>query len=65
MLFFISVNRKPESLPPIFNGEVAVSADPLPQAFVLTAIVIGFALTAFAGVLVAQTTRAEEEEQGT
>ncbi|HVM11690.1 MAG TPA: NADH-quinone oxidoreductase subunit K, partial [Actinomycetota bacterium] len=28
-------------------GEPGLSADPLPQAFALTAIVIGFAMTAF------------------
>jgi multicomponent Na+:H+ antiporter subunit C len=38
-------------------GAAALS-DPLPQALVLTAIVIGFALTAFAIVLVLQTYRA-------
>ncbi|MGE6790838.1 multisubunit potassium/proton antiporter, PhaC subunit [Pseudomonas guineae] len=32
-------------------GEGAVYADPLPQALVLTAIVIGFAMTAFVVVL--------------
>lgn len=32
-------------------GESATYADPLPQALVLTAIVIGFAMTAFAVIL--------------
>lgn len=34
------------------------AADPVPQALVLTAIVIGFALTAFAAVLVKRTYQA-------
>jgi Multisubunit Na+/H+ antiporter, MnhC subunit len=28
-----------------FGGEMSIAADPLPQAFVLTAIVIAFAIT--------------------
>ncbi|PMR76655.1 Na+/H+ antiporter subunit C [Billgrantia endophytica] len=32
-------------------GESTVPTDPLPQAFVLTAIVIGFAMTAFVVIL--------------
>lgn len=38
---------------PILHGETEVDvADPLPQALVLTAIVIGFGVVAFAAVLV-------------
>jgi len=38
--------------PPLLNGEQAAAiTDPLPQALVLTAIVISFAMTAFAIVL--------------
>lgn len=39
--------------PPLIDGEVlaAGSANPLPQALILTAIVIGFGLTAFALML--------------
>ena len=47
--------------PLIAPGEVALSvpyADPLPQALVLTAIVIGFGVLAFAIVLVQQAYRA-------
>jgi multicomponent Na+:H+ antiporter subunit C len=36
----------------------AGAADPVPQALILTAIVIGFALTAFAAVLVKRTYQA-------
>ncbi len=36
---------------PAVLGEAAQHGDPLPQALVLTAIVIGFAMTAFAVIL--------------
>lgn len=49
------------NLPPVIpNGETALAAgtaNPLPQALVLTAIVIGFSLVAFAAALVLQTYR--------
>ena len=51
ILFFLSVNRKPESMPPIFTSDVAVAADPLPQALVITAIVVGISVTAVALVM--------------
>ncbi|MHC4886436.1 MAG: Na+/H+ antiporter subunit C [Planctomycetota bacterium] len=45
--------------PPLVPGDavrlVEPTADPLPQAFVLTAIVIGFGITAFALVLFQRT----------
>lgn len=47
---------------PILDGSLQPVADPLPQALVLTAIVISFGLTAFAVVLVARMDRAEEAE---
>ncbi|AMY06158.1 Na(+)/H(+) antiporter subunit C [Staphylococcus condimenti] len=40
---------------PIINGEGKNYVDPLPQALILTAIVIGFAVTAFLLVLVYRT----------
>lgn len=51
ILFFLSINRTAESMPPIFTGEVAVPADPLPQALVITAIVVGISVTAVALVM--------------
>jgi multicomponent Na+:H+ antiporter subunit C len=51
ILFFLSINRTAESMPPIFDGEVVVPADPLPQALVITAIVIGISVTAVALVM--------------
>ena len=51
ILFFLSVNRGPDSMPPIFNGDSSVMADPLPQALVITAIVIGVSVTAVALIM--------------
>ena len=49
-LFIFSMGRFPVGRPPILepgtSGDPVVFADPLPQALVLTAIVIGFATTA-------------------
>lgn len=49
-LFLLSMGRLSTGRPPIIASG-ARYADPLPQALVLTAIVIGFAMTAFAVVL--------------
>ncbi|WAC25725.1 Na+/H+ antiporter subunit C [Ancylobacter sp. SL191] len=49
-LFIFSMGRVKLDAPPILTkggvGDPAALADPLPQALVLTAIVIGFAMTA-------------------
>lgn len=49
-LFIFSMGRFPVGRPPILDpggsGDPSVFTDPLPQALVLTAIVIGFATTA-------------------
>jgi multicomponent K+:H+ antiporter subunit C len=49
-LFILAMGRLRSSAPPILpvraGGDPAQFADPLPQALVLTAIVIGFATTA-------------------
>lgn len=42
---------QPAIVPPGLSEPVGVYANPLPQALILTAIVIGFGLTAFAVVL--------------
>lgn len=47
ILFFLSINFTSESQPPI-GIENTVIADPLPQALMITAIVIGVAVTAVA-----------------
>ncbi|MBQ0744004.1 MAG: Na+/H+ antiporter subunit C [Pseudomonas sp.] len=49
-LFLFAMGRLNTGMPAVI-GSVAEYADPLPQALVLTAIVIGFAMTAFALVL--------------
>ena len=52
-LFVFGAGRLLEGKPPILDGEPAQQiADPLPQALVLTAIVIGFGVIAFATLLV-------------
>lgn len=49
-LFIFSMGRLATGAPAVI-GKSAGYADPLPQALVLTAIVIGFAMTAFVVVL--------------
>lgn len=49
-LFIFSMGRLATGVPAVI-GRSAVYGDPLPQALVLTAIVIGFAMTAFVVVL--------------
>lgn len=46
-VFIFSMGRLWRNAPPILGDAAAVLADPLPQALVLTAIVIGFATTGF------------------
>lgn len=46
-LFIFVMGRLTPHAPPIIDGQAALHADPLPQALVLTAIVIGFGMTAF------------------
>ena len=50
MFLFVS-GRLHTNLPAVISPEQAQYADPLPQALVLTAIVIGFAMVAFVVVL--------------
>ena len=45
-LFLFSSGRLALNLPPIWAGDAAAYTDPLPQALVLTAIVISFGMTA-------------------
>ncbi|MGQ9686040.1 MAG: Na+/H+ antiporter subunit C [Thiobacillaceae bacterium] len=57
-LFLFAMGRLVIGRPPIVDGTHAAYADPLPQALVLTAIVIGFAMTAFV-IMLALKARAE------
>ncbi|WP_027967742.1 Na+/H+ antiporter subunit C [Halomonas halocynthiae] len=50
-LFLFSMGGLTTDGPAVINGSNNEMADPLPQALVLTAIVIGFAMTAFAIIL--------------
>lgn len=49
-LFLFSTGRLKAGAPPLVGGPGPL-ADPLPQALVLTAIVIGFGMTAFVVIL--------------
>ena len=50
ILFFLTVHAKADVTPPI-GAEMARAADPIPQALMITAIVIGVAVTAVALVM--------------
>ncbi|MGY6550670.1 MAG: Na+/H+ antiporter subunit C [Erythrobacter sp.] len=50
-LFLFSMGRLAVNLPPIYDKGAAAYSDPLPQALVLTAIVIAFGMTALIVVL--------------
>lgn len=50
-LFLFSMGRLTVGAPPVIRDGVEIYADPLPQALVLTAIVISFGMTAFAVML--------------
>ncbi len=45
ILFFLTINNSVDSVPPVGNP-VSNMADPLPQALMITAIVIGVSITA-------------------
>ena len=50
-LFLFASGRLNQSAAAILGGEQGTYTDPIPQALVLTAIVIGFAMTAFSVIL--------------
>lgn len=54
-LFLFATGRLALAAPPVI-GQSSAHTDPLPQALVLTAIVIGFAMTAFVVVLALRAT---------
>lgn len=51
-LLIFTVGRLTRGQPPLIASGVEPMADPLPQALILTAIVIGFGVQAFAVVLI-------------
>src|SRR5690606_1156189 len=68
-LFLVAMGRVSDGAPPILQYGVEQYVDPLPQALVLTAIVIGFGMAAFVIVLAlaagirAQTDHVDGEER--
>jgi multicomponent K+:H+ antiporter subunit C len=50
-LFLVAMGRVGDGAPPIITAGTTDYVDPLPQALVLTAIVIGFGMAAFIVVL--------------
>jgi len=54
-VFLFSMGRLVTGQPPIYDRETLLYADPLPQALVLTAIVISFGMTALVVVLALRT----------
>lgn len=46
-LFIFAMGRLVSGRPPVIVEQAAIYADPIPQALVLTAIVIGFGMTGF------------------
>ncbi len=54
-VFLFAMGRLLIGRPPIYEKGLAEHTDPLPQALVLTAIVISFGMTAFAVVLALRT----------
>jgi multicomponent K+:H+ antiporter subunit C len=51
LVLFLGGGVPAEAEPPLVDGSGAQRADPLPQALVLTAVVISFAMTAFVLIL--------------
>jgi multicomponent K+:H+ antiporter subunit C len=56
-VFIFTMGRLAVNSPPIVAADAAGYADPLPQALVLTAIVIGFGMTGFIMELALRTAR--------
>lgn len=50
-VLLFAMGRLVTGAPPVIDGAAQRYTDPLPQALVLTAIVIGFAMTAFVVIL--------------
>ncbi|MDY0122444.1 MAG: Na+/H+ antiporter subunit C [Sulfurimonas sp.] len=50
-LFLFAMGRLSINQPPIYNEHITHYTDPLPQALVLTAIVISFSMSAFVIIL--------------
>lgn len=65
LLLFAAGNASRRDVPILGVGDLEDAADPLPQAFVLTAIVIAFAITMFmAALAVTSETGDDTEDEG-
>ena len=62
LMFFAAGNPAFRGVPYIGSGDTSQQADPLPQAFVLTAIVIAFSITMFMVTLAITTTGDDDTE---
>lgn len=62
LLLFAAGNTAFRDMPYVGSGEAGQQADPLPQAFVLTAIVIAFSITMFMVTLAITTTGDDDTE---
>ena len=54
ILFFVTMNASPDLAPPMVADTVAGGADPVPQALMITSVVIGLSVQAVCLVLVMQ-----------
>lgn len=61
-LLFLTLSGLKTGSPPLLGEEAGAYTDPLPQALVLTAIVIGFGITAFMLVLAYRTYKVHETD---
>jgi len=52
VLFFVTFNSAPNYVPPMVGTEIAGTADPIPQALMITSVVIGVSVQAVLLVLV-------------
>jgi len=52
VLFFVTINSAPDYVPPMVGTQIAGTADPVPQALMITSVVIGLSVQAVLLVLV-------------
>jgi multicomponent Na+:H+ antiporter subunit C len=61
-LLFLTLSGLKQGAPPLLGEEASAYTDPLPQVLILTAIVIGFGITAFMLVLAYRTYKAHKTD---
>ncbi len=66
IFFFVSMSYRPSCIPPVIFDQTASFADPVPQAVIITAIVIGFSVislsVALTAMLIEETRRVNSED---